>query len=104
MSDPNRTALIIGATGSFGAHALCALVRRGWTVRALARDPAKARQKAGDRMPIEWIQGDAMNAADVAMAAAGVSLIVHAANPPRYKNWRGLALPMLRATIAAAKA
>ncbi len=104
MSDPTRTALIIGATGSFGAHALCALVRHGWTVRALARDPGKARQQAGDRMPIEWIEGDAMNPADVAMAPAGVSLIVHAANPPRYKNWRGLALPMLRATIAAAKA
>jgi nucleoside-diphosphate-sugar epimerase len=99
-----RTALIIGATGSFGAHALCALVRRGWTVRALARDPAKARRQAGDRMPIEWIEGDAMNPADVASAAVGVSLIVHAANPPRYKNWRGLALPMLRATIEAAKA
>jgi len=104
MSDPTRTALIIGATGSFGAHALCALVRRGWTVRALARDPGKARQQAGDRMPIEWIQGDAMDLTDVAKAAAGVSIIVHAANPPRYKNWRGLALPMLRATIAAAKA
>jgi nucleoside-diphosphate-sugar epimerase len=104
MSDPTRTALIIGATGSFGAHALCALVRRGWTVRALAREPGKARQQTGDRMPIEWIQGDAMDPADIAMAAAGVSLIVHAANPPRYKNWRGLALPMLRAAIAAAKA
>ena len=106
MSDTTatRTALIIGATGSFGAHALCALVRRGWTVRALARDPVKARNQAGDRMPIEWIEGDAMNPADVAAAARGVSLIVHAANPPRYKNWRGLALPMLRATIAAAKA
>jgi nucleoside-diphosphate-sugar epimerase len=55
-------------------------------------------------MPIEWIAGDAMNPADVAAAARGASLIVHAANPPKYKNWRGLALPMLAATIAAAKA
>ena len=43
-----------------------------------------------------------MNTADVVAAAEGVQVIVHAANPPGYRNWRGLALPMLRATIAAA--
>src|SRR5205823_5156390 len=37
-------------------------------------------------------------------AADGCSVIVHAANPPGYKNWRGLAIPMLTATITAAKA
>ncbi len=45
-----------------------------------------------------------MNTADVVAAAEGVQVIVHAANPPGYRNWRGLALPMLRSTIAAAKA
>jgi nucleoside-diphosphate-sugar epimerase len=105
MSDTSqRTALILGATGSFGAHAMCALIRRGWAIRALARDPAAAARKSGDHMPIEWIKGDAMSAADVAAAARGAQLIVHAANPPGYKNWRGLAIPMLKSTIAAAKA
>ena len=99
-----RTVLVIGATGSFGGHAAAALVRHGWTVRALARDPAAARAKAGPRTPIEWIAGDAMKVADVARAAAGASVIVHAANPPGYRNWRGLALPMLAASIAAAEA
>jgi nucleoside-diphosphate-sugar epimerase len=103
MSDP-RSALIIGATGSFGAHALCALVRHGWRVTALARDPAAAARRAGERMPVEWIRGDAMVPTDVARAARGAQVIVHAANPPRYRNWRGLALPMLRATIEAAVA
>jgi nucleoside-diphosphate-sugar epimerase len=98
-----RTVLVIGATGSFGGHAAAALIRHGWTVRALARDPAAARAKAGPRMPIEWVAGDAMNAPDVTRAAAGASVIVHAANPPGYRNWRGLALPMLAATIAAAE-
>ena len=102
-SSPSRTALIIGATGSFGGHATMALIRRGWTIRALARDPAAAAKKAGPRMPIEWIKGDAMNADDVTAAAAGAEVIVHGANPPGYKNWRGLAVPMLAATIAAAK-
>ena len=99
-----KTALVIGATGSFGVHALCALVRRGWIVRALARDPVAAARKCGERMPVEWIAGDAMRAADVAEAARGAGLIVHAANPPGYRNWRGLAVPMLANTIAAAVA
>ncbi len=105
MTHPTpKTALVIGATGNFGAHAVQAMLKRGWTIRALARDPVAAAAKAGPRTPIEWIKGDAMNTADVANAAAGVQAIVHAANPPAYKNWRGLALPMLRATIAAAEA
>jgi len=37
-------------------------------------------------------------------AAAGADLIVHGLNPPRYRNWKGLALPMLERTIAAARA
>ena len=41
---------------------------------------------------------------DVVAAAGGTSLIVHAVNPPNYHDWRGLALPMLENTIAAAKA
>jgi nucleoside-diphosphate-sugar epimerase len=99
-----KTALVIGVTGSFGGHAAQAMLKRGWTIRALARDPRAAAQKAGVRTPIEWVKGDAMNPADVLAAAQGVQVIVHAANPPGYRNWRGLALPMLRATIAAAAA
>jgi nucleoside-diphosphate-sugar epimerase len=33
-----------------------------------------------------------------------VSLVMHGANPPGYKNWAGLQLPMLNASIAAARA
>ncbi|MGA2951247.1 MAG: NAD-dependent epimerase/dehydratase family protein [Caulobacteraceae bacterium] len=98
----SRTALIIGATGSFGAHAACALIRHGWTVKALARDPAAAARKVGANMPIEWIAGDGMSRDDVARAAKGFQVIVHAANPPQYRNWRGLALPMMQASIDAA--
>ena len=99
-----KTALVLGATGNYGSHAVQALLKHGWRVRALARNPAAAAAKAGQRTPIEWIKGDAMNEADVAGAARGASVIVHAVNPPAYKNWPGLVLPMIRATIAAAKA
>ncbi|HEY3889130.1 MAG TPA: NAD-dependent epimerase/dehydratase family protein [Caulobacteraceae bacterium] len=98
-----KTVLVIGITGSFGGHTAQALLKRGWQIRALARNPQAAARKAGPRTPIEWIEGDAMNPADVMAAAEGVSVIVHGANPPGYRNWRGLAIPMLRATIAAAE-
>lgn len=103
-STPARTALIIGATGSFGAHAAQALLKHGWTIRALNRNPEAATKTAGLRTPIDWVKGDAMNAADMIAAAQGVQLIVHAANPPRYRNWKGTVLPMLDNAIAAAKA
>ena len=100
----DRTALIIGATGLFGLHAAEALIKHGWRVRALARDPAAAAAKLGPKSPVEWVKGDAMDAASVVAAAAGVQLVVHAANPPRYRNWKGTVLPMADSAIAAAKA
>ncbi len=45
-----------------------------------------------------------MNPSDVVAAADGVSVIVHAANPPGYRDWQGLVLPMLDSSIAAARA
>jgi nucleoside-diphosphate-sugar epimerase len=101
---PHKTALVLGATGSFGAHAVQALIKHGWTIRALARDPVAAVAKLGARTPIDWIQGDAMDRASVVAAAAGAQLIVHAVNPPRYRNWKGTVLPMAQNAIAAAKA
>jgi nucleoside-diphosphate-sugar epimerase len=102
MKNTIRTALVIGATGSLGRAAAAALLRRGWQVRALHREPRKA--AAANSLPLHWLQGDAMNLGDVIDAAAGAEVIVHAANPPNYRDWRGLALPMLDNTIAAAKA
>jgi nucleoside-diphosphate-sugar epimerase len=72
-------------------------------VRALHRSPDTL--PAGRRTPgLRWLRGDAMSAADVAKAAAGVAVIVHAVNPPGYRNWGKLVLPMLDNTIAAAQA
>jgi nucleoside-diphosphate-sugar epimerase len=97
-----RTALIIGATGGFGGETALALLARGWRVRGLNRNPKAAAQAGLDG--VEWVKGDAMKTADVVAAAQGVDLVVHAANPPGYRNWKGTALPMLESSIAAAKA
>ncbi len=99
-----RLALVIGATGGIGGETAKALLAHGWRVRALARDPHAARQRAAWVGALEWAAGDAMNEADVTSAAHGTAIIVHAANPPRYRNWRGLAIPMLNNAIAAARA
>ena len=100
MNEQN-TALVLGATGGIGGEMARALIARGWRGRGLNRDPGKIREPLAG---VEWIRGDAMNAADVAAAAEGADLIVHAVNPPGYHNWRGTALPMLANTIAAARA
>jgi nucleoside-diphosphate-sugar epimerase len=93
-----KIALVIGAAGGVGGETAAALVRHGWTVRGLTR-----RSQPGNGI-IEWIAGDAMKAADVLRAAQGASLIVHAANPPGYRNWATEVLPMIDNSIAAAKA
>lgn len=98
-----RTALIIGATGGIGSEIALALKARGWAIRALNRDPKKAAQTFAWLGAVEWVKGDALKTADVVAAAEGVSLVVHAANPPGYRNWKGTALPMLESSIAAAK-
>lgn len=77
------------------------LIARGWNVRALNRDPAKILKPIAG---IQWIRGDALHRPDVIAAAQGADLIVHGVNPPGYRNWGGLALPMVENTIAAAKA
>lgn len=100
----NRIALIVGATGGIGSETALALLGSGWHVRALHRDAARAARQFAALGPIEWVQGDALNPRDVVAAAAGVLVVVHAANPPGYRNWKGLALPMLESSIAAAQA
>ena len=96
-----RMALVLGATGGIGGEMASRLLAAGWAVRALHRNPATA---SGRKAGIDWLKGDAMRPDDVAQAAAGASLIVHAVNPPGYRNWGQLVLPMLESTIAAARA
>lgn len=97
-----KTALVLGATGGVGGAVAEALLRHGWRVRAMVRNPGTAR--AARPAAIEWIGGDAMNRTDTIAAAAGATAIVHAVNPPNYANWDSLVLPMMDNTIAAARA
>ncbi|WP_180897541.1 NAD(P)H-binding protein [Martelella soudanensis] len=93
-------ALILGATGGVGGAVARALLARGYHIRALNRDPARWIEK---QPHYEWLKGDAMRREDVETAARGAELIFHGVNPPGYKDWDKLVLPMLENTIAAAR-
>jgi len=99
----SKTALILGATGGIGAELAASLGRHGWQINALHRNPAAAIGRSSTP-GINWIPGDAMNRGDVTRAAQGATLIVHAVNPPGYRNWGQLVLPMLESSIEAARA
>ncbi|MBV9748704.1 MAG: NAD(P)H-binding protein, partial [Acetobacteraceae bacterium] len=104
MTKTNRTALVMGATGGIGGAVAKVLLQRGWQVRALTRNVSAAARRP-DLVGLDWREGDAMSAEAVSAAAGpSVDLIVHAVNPPGYRDWYKVVLPMLDNTIAAAKA
>lgn len=96
-----RQALVLGASGGIGGEVARQLRDAGWRVRALKRG-----LDAGgvERDGIAWVRGDALDREAVVGAARGCSVIVHAVNPPGYRNWATQVLPMIDNTIAAARA
>ncbi|MBP1852639.1 NAD-dependent epimerase/dehydratase family protein [Rhizobium halophytocola] len=99
--DDRPLALVLGATGGIGGALAAKLLGRGYRIRAMHRRPG-AQPNAGPHF--EWVGGDAMLRQDVLRAADGATVIVHAVNPPLYKDWDKLVLPMIDNTIAAARA
>ncbi len=91
--------LILGASGGIGGEVARRLVADNWQVRALKRGARMRDPEDG----IQWIAGDALDGGQVAAAAAGCDVIVHAVNPPGYRHWRQQVLPMLRNTLQAAE-
>ena len=94
-----ESVLVLGATGGIGGELARQLRDAGWKVRALKRG---LQNEAVQHDGITWLRGDAMNREDVLSAARGCSVIVHAVNPPGYRRWAQLVLPMIDNTIAAA--
>jgi nucleoside-diphosphate-sugar epimerase len=94
--------------GGVGGAITSRLIRDGWQVRALCRNADLAASGWRQDCPApQFVTGDAMDEAAVVRAATlgdGVAVIVHAVNPPGYRNWSSLVLPMIDNTLAAARA
>lgn len=91
--------LVLGATGGIGGEVARQMRAADWEVCALTRDVDKARR---ENAGFSWIKGDALNRQEVLAAAHGCAVIVHAVNPPGYRNWAELVMPMIDNTVAAA--
>lgn len=75
-----QTTLVTGATGNVGNAIARALVDERRPVRALVRDPERARGLLPD--PVELVRGDVTDPRSVAAAVAGVGTVFHAAGLP----------------------
>ena len=71
------TALVTGATGLVGTHAVQRLLSDGWQVRALVRDLARAGSLSG--AGVELVRGDVLEPAGFARAALGCDVVFHTA-------------------------
>jgi nucleoside-diphosphate-sugar epimerase len=97
------SALVLGATGSFGGAVLEVLARRGWRVDALVRDERRLMPRLAALPPVGVVAGDAEDAAAVAAAARGKAAIIHGVNYP-YDRWIPHMRRVTEAVIAAAEA
>jgi len=66
--------LVAGASGQTGRLVLEQAEREGYRVRAMARDPEKARNEIGDSW--EWMKGDVREPATLASVMAGVTYVI----------------------------
>lgn len=70
-----KRVLVTGGTGTLGREVVPELLKAGYVVRILSRQPATA-----SRWPqVEWVQGDMASGSGVHEAVAGVDTIIHAA-------------------------
>ena len=72
MSDNKRSILVFGATGQQGGAVAAALLKAGWPVRALVRDPASSKAAALRDAGADIVQGDYRDAASLRAAMDGV--------------------------------
>ncbi len=75
---PDRLLLLTGATGFVGGAVRAALVAKGWRVRSLTRDAARARRQTPE---CEWVEGNVADPVSCARALAGCQAalyLVHA--------------------------
>lgn len=73
-TSPEQLVLLTGATGFVGGAVRSALEAKGWRVRCLTRDAARARRRQPD---LEWVQGDVGDPASCSVALAGCKAVLY---------------------------
>ncbi len=76
MSAAPRTVLVAGATGRTGTAVVGQLLAEGYTVRALVRDPVKAKAAFGER--VSYFIGDVTDPATLTPAMQGADAVISA--------------------------
>jgi uncharacterized protein YbjT (DUF2867 family) len=77
-ADRKKPVLVTGAAGLVGIHTCRELSKKGWQVRALIRDPAKAAMALG-QLPVEFRVGDVRDASTLRSSLSGCGAVVHLA-------------------------
>jgi NADH dehydrogenase len=77
-ADKKKPVLVTGAAGLVGIHTCRELSKKGWQVRALIRDPAKAAMALG-QLPVEFRVGDVRDASTLRSSLSGCGAVVHLA-------------------------
>jgi uncharacterized protein YbjT (DUF2867 family) len=74
MTGNDRIVLLTGATGFVGNAVRPALAAKGWRVRCLTRDVARARRR---QPALDWVEGDVGDAASSARALDGCQAAIY---------------------------
>jgi uncharacterized protein YbjT (DUF2867 family) len=77
-ADKKKPVLVTGAAGLVGIHTCRELSKKGWQVRALVRDPARAAMALG-QLPVEFRVGDVRDASTLRSSLSGCGAVVHLA-------------------------
>lgn len=91
VAAPGDLVLVAGATGGVGQLVTAKLLDRGYRVRALTRDPAKAAALFGEVANLECVAGDTRTPATLASAVAGVAAVACCTGTTAFpsKRWFG---------------
>jgi uncharacterized protein YbjT (DUF2867 family) len=76
-----KQVLIFGATGNVGGATTRELLKRGWSVRAVTRNPTSDKAKAVANLGAEVVQGDMADKASLEAAFDGIQRVLSVQNP-----------------------
>lgn len=91
LQEPGQTVLVAGATGGVGQLLAAKLLERGFTVKALSRDPEKSASILGKAPGLQVAYGDTRDTESLPAAVEGVDAVVCCTGTTAFpsKRWDG---------------